>query len=279
VNPIEVAYAVLLGLTLIALGMLLQVVVYEPLARIVRARRRRRELARAYPTARTVRVRVEALEARAARHQPRARSQAPPPSVLPEGDLMSTGPRYIPIDELLQRPDVRALRALRWFDWVTAEEIGDTLGLPPPDESPQRNTLVAAITRLVNRGEIQRRPARTRQPRRAVRVSDHRQGPHARRASPPGRCRVKWLVDALAACAAEPGSLHRELAAFEPADVAGIADVVLRAMPKELIAAAVTSAAHAVLVQRGISDGSNALSGEIGNNAAATVLLMLEVGE
>jgi DNA-binding MarR family transcriptional regulator len=72
---------------------------------------------------------------------------------------MSAGPRYIPIDELLQRPDIRALRALRWFDWVTAEEIGDTLGLPPPDESPQRNTLVAAITRLVNRGEIQRRPA------------------------------------------------------------------------------------------------------------------------
>jgi hypothetical protein len=90
---------------------------------------------------------------------------------------------------------------------------------------------------------------------------------------------VRWLVDALAAIAAEPGSLHRELAAFEPADVAGIADVVLRALPKELIAAAVTSAAHAVLVQRGISDGSNALSGEIGNNAAATVLLMLEVGE
>jgi hypothetical protein len=82
VNPIEVAYAVLLGLTLIALGMLLQVVVYEPLARIVRARRRRRELARAYPMARTVRVRVEAWKRERLDINPALDRKPPPPACL-----------------------------------------------------------------------------------------------------------------------------------------------------------------------------------------------------
>lgn len=56
-----------------------------------------------------------------------------------------------------------------------------------------------------------------------------------------------------------------------------VADVVLDALPKEVIAAAIMSAAHAVLKQRGISDGGHALSQEIANNAAATVMLMLAV--
>ena len=58
-----------------------------------------------------------------------------------------------------------------------------------------------------------------------------------------------------------------------------MAESILSAIPKAVVSAAVMSAAHAVLTQRGIADGSNVLSREVGNNGAATVLLMLQVGE
>lgn len=44
---------------------------------------------------------------------------------------------YQPIDETLQLPRVRLLRALRWFDWVTLHDLLDALDMDECDDRPR----------------------------------------------------------------------------------------------------------------------------------------------
>lgn len=60
---------------------------------------------------------------------------------------------YVPIDEWLEQPRVRALRALRFFsDGITAEELGDVLDLPAGGN--ERRALATALGRSVRAGEV-----------------------------------------------------------------------------------------------------------------------------
>lgn len=64
---------------------------------------------------------------------------------------------YVPVDEMLAQPRTRVLLALRWFDWVTAEELCDALELPTKAEDPwQRNSYQQVIARLVDNGLVLR---------------------------------------------------------------------------------------------------------------------------
>jgi hypothetical protein len=83
---------------------------------------------------------------------------------------------YVPFDSLLSKLWVRAMRALRYAGWLTAEEIGDVLGIengndelvqrtinglrgmPPVGQRPQRNALGTALRRLYDSGLLERRP-------------------------------------------------------------------------------------------------------------------------
>jgi hypothetical protein len=63
---------------------------------------------------------------------------------------------YIPLDELLAMPFNRVLRGLRRFDWVETHELLSAIEAPEVD-CTERNTLTCAISRMVSRGEIERR--------------------------------------------------------------------------------------------------------------------------
>ena len=58
-----------------------------------------------------------------------------------------------------------------------------------------------------------------------------------------------------------------------------LAEMIVAAIPKEVIVEAIKGSAHAVLEMRVIRDADFALSQEIANNSAASVLLMLQVGD
>lgn len=66
--------------------------------------------------------------------------------------------RYVPIDELLERPRVRILRALRRFDWITAIDLADVLDLPT--EKGARDSFASMLGRLVRIGQVERRGVR-----------------------------------------------------------------------------------------------------------------------
>lgn len=58
---------------------------------------------------------------------------------------------YKPIDVVLAKPRVRLLRALRFFDWTSNEQLFDALGVPlfDEDDRTERDAYAAALSRLV----------------------------------------------------------------------------------------------------------------------------------
>lgn len=77
-------------------------------------------------------------------------------------DAAANDDRYVPLDELLARPAIRALRVLRRCDWLSAGEIGDILGLPTEGsstspQSPERNRLSSALGTMKRRGQVEHR--------------------------------------------------------------------------------------------------------------------------
>lgn len=70
-----------------------------------------------------------------------------------------TGTRYVPLDQILEQPSTRLLRALRRFDWVQPADLYDAAGFPDYiDETvnPERNAAAAALSRLVKQGHVER---------------------------------------------------------------------------------------------------------------------------
>lgn len=53
---------------------------------------------------------------------------------------------YLPLDVLLELPQVRALRALRHFDWVSLRELGDALD---EHEVNRQTSLYRALKKLI----------------------------------------------------------------------------------------------------------------------------------
>lgn len=74
-----------------------------------------------------------------------------------------------------------------------------------------------------------------------------------------------WLIDVLEAALPELGSARRD----------ELAAAILAAVPGRLIADTIAKSASDVLHQRGIAD-EDSLSRELGNNAAMTVIVMLQ---
>jgi hypothetical protein len=68
---------------------------------------------------------------------------------------------YIPLDETLARTTMQILRALRWFDWVTSDELLTVIGVPDYDRSrnPDRNRYTSKLLHLVKSGIVQRNDA------------------------------------------------------------------------------------------------------------------------
>lgn len=66
----------------------------------------------------------------------------------------SNDQRYLPLDELLEMPRVRILRALRRFDWVSVEDIN--LALDNLDDRAA-NAHTKCVERLVREGHLEKR--------------------------------------------------------------------------------------------------------------------------
>ncbi len=66
--------------------------------------------------------------------------------------------RYAPLDEQLERPSIRILRALRWHDWITANDLMIVLNVPDYDRASnrERNAYVSSLRRLVALGDVMR---------------------------------------------------------------------------------------------------------------------------
>lgn len=64
--------------------------------------------------------------------------------------------KYFPLDEALSRPLVRALRALRHFDWCEQEDLLVACNVGSDDG--ERNTFWVAVGRAVKDGLVERRP-------------------------------------------------------------------------------------------------------------------------
>jgi len=63
--------------------------------------------------------------------------------------------KYTPLDDLLARPRVRALRVLlRHADWVTSSDLYDACGVS--DVDLERNAFAVVLSALVRSGDIQR---------------------------------------------------------------------------------------------------------------------------
>lgn len=80
---------------------------------------------------------------------------------------------------------------------------------------------------------------------------------------------MKWLLDVLAEHA------HQDLG--HPLGRELVAGAILGAIPRHLVVEAIAGSAKAVLGCRGVLDADDALSREVGRNAAQSALLMLEV--
>lgn len=78
-----------------------------------------------------------------------------------------------------------------------------------------------------------------------------------------------WLLDVIEAALPDlTGERRDELAA-----------AILEALPARVIAETIEHSTMTVLKQRAIADGAGDLAREIGRNAAATVVLMLQVND
>jgi len=68
--------------------------------------------------------------------------------------------KYIPLDEMLSRPRIRALRALyRHADWVSSPDLYDACDV---SEVPvERKTFASALNVLIRANDIERRAVRT----------------------------------------------------------------------------------------------------------------------
>lgn len=68
---------------------------------------------------------------------------------------------YVPFDEQ-ERGAIRGrlLRALRFFDWVTASDLLDALGLPMDVRSREYNGAAVVLSRVVKGGQVERRGRR-----------------------------------------------------------------------------------------------------------------------
>lgn len=62
--------------------------------------------------------------------------------------------RYYPLDELLEMPRVRVLRAMRHFDWASAEDLRVALDIPADRRA--WNTLAKQLQRLTVEGALER---------------------------------------------------------------------------------------------------------------------------
>lgn len=64
--------------------------------------------------------------------------------------------RYVPLDELLARPPIRILRALRRFDWLYVSDLRSVLDI---DSAPylERNAFSVVLGRLIRGGLVERR--------------------------------------------------------------------------------------------------------------------------
>lgn len=62
--------------------------------------------------------------------------------------------RYFPIDEALSRSRVRALRAMRFRDWSSLDDIAEALGIGT-DDDVARTTLSTSIGQAKKRGEVE----------------------------------------------------------------------------------------------------------------------------
>lgn len=74
-------------------------------------------------------------------------------------------PKYIPLDEILERPTTRLLRALRWFEWVSSIDLLHALGV---EWSPERSAdnaehhrYTASLSRLTKTGMVERQGSRS----------------------------------------------------------------------------------------------------------------------
>jgi DNA-binding IclR family transcriptional regulator len=70
----------------------------------------------------------------------------------------SDPPRYEPLDELLDRPRTRLLRAFARFEWMSAFDLFDAIDLPEHN----RPNHVATLLVLQRRGYLKRRGSRRR---------------------------------------------------------------------------------------------------------------------
>lgn len=72
--------------------------------------------------------------------------------------------RYVPIDELLEQPLIRLLRALRHFGWVDIADLLDAMDVAPNERTGvagrERNGVSVALRRCVRDGLIERRRSR-----------------------------------------------------------------------------------------------------------------------
>lgn len=67
--------------------------------------------------------------------------------------------KYIPLDEILEQPATRILRALRHFDWVRGPDLFAALEVPDfsvGKKNPERDRYSAALSRLVKDGLVER---------------------------------------------------------------------------------------------------------------------------
>lgn len=80
---------------------------------------------------------------------------------------------------------------------------------------------------------------------------------------------MRWLVDVLDAALPELTGARRD----------ELAGAILEALPAQLISAVIRESTACVLKQRAIPDGAGDLAREIGNNCAASLVLVLRVDE
>jgi DNA-binding transcriptional ArsR family regulator len=65
--------------------------------------------------------------------------------------------RYIPLDELLDMPRVRILRALRRFESASVDDLRDALDLDIRANETTANTYTKMLSRLVSEGLVEKR--------------------------------------------------------------------------------------------------------------------------
>ena len=65
------------------------------------------------------------------------------------------GDKYVPIEQILDVPRIRILRALRWFDWATTETLFDVLDVPT--SKAERDRFAVTLSRASRSGDIEKR--------------------------------------------------------------------------------------------------------------------------